>query len=76
MVSGDAVAGSLLDEQHNMGAGGEETGAMGTPWSAWGSGLGGGRGAAPMVLVAVIRCGRRMVRGCGSGCQRRHLVTE
>ena len=76
MVPGDEVAGTLLDEGHGMGAGGRETGGMGTPWSAWGSGLGVARRAAPMVLVPAIRCNRRMMRGCGSGCQRRHLARK
>ena len=49
---------------------------MGTPLSAWGSGLGGARRPAPMVLVPAFWCAWRMVRGCGSGCQRRKLGTK
>ena len=29
-----------------------------------------------MVLASAIRCGPRAVRGCGFGCQRRHLATK
>ena len=76
MVPGDAPAGRLLDEETGMGAGAEETGGICTPWSAWGSGLRGARRATPMVLAPAVRCGRRTVRVCGSGCQRRPLATK
>ena len=30
----------------------------------------------PIAMASAIRCGRRAVRGCGFGCQRRHLATK
>ena len=76
MVPGDAVAGIPWHEEMGMGAGGKESGGMGTPWSAWGSGLGGARRVTPMVIAPAFRSCWRAVRGCGFGCLRRRLAMK
>ena len=59
-----------------LGAGGKERGGIGTPWPAWGSGLGGARRVTTMVMAPALRRCHLAVGGCGFGCRRRHLAMK